>query len=584
MKRILLLILVVILPFLFSCTDNNNVINNYTFKRTLVLISDFEPESELVLGIRGDIRSNFKDVELVYLHSKKFDIYEGAYLFQTAMNYFPSDAYYAIIVDPGTDVYKFYTESGNRKIFAPDNGITTLALDGKEISNTYKFDDLSNFSGFDNIFKVPFATLYRQGIKKMLQNDNPNSFGSPLISPVKLDLVKPEAIGDSVVGQVLYVDNFGNCITNIISNHMSKYAYGDLIEASVNNHKVILKVGEDYGSVPVSLNVTVYDDARRLNLAVNYGNFSSRYGVVAGDKIVIKKAKVKIGVLRYNESDLTGNIIKEMKQELSRLGFIENNNTEYFIGNANSDKSKFPSMIKEMVEKGVDIFVPVSTPASQAALQSVPLDIPILYTYVTSPEFAGLVGKRNLMTGISDATNFEDYLNFVKDLFPNLSKAGRIYNGSEPNSEFAQQELVQLAPFFNLSFSNKNISGTEQIQTAFNSLSNEKITTILIAADNTLNLGMKQLADLSAESKISLIGDSKENVIDGALAAISVDYHELAKVTGSTVFDILLGKNPDTINIIRLRTSSVAINKITASKIGFSFPSSIVQKAEFIIE
>jgi len=577
------LFLVIVLALtLLSCTEEN--ITNYSYKRTLVVMADYEPESDLVLALKGEIRSNFKDVEFVYLQAKKFDIYEASYLLQTAFNYFPSDAYFCITVDPSVGDKKFYTEYQGRKIIAPDNGMLSLLSKNQNLSNSYFIDAVANFPGYSDIEEVPYINLYRQSIKKMLNGDSPNTFGTKVENLKSLDIQEPISNGGVIQGQVLFVDNFGNCVTNITKTQMNGFAVGDFVEITSGNNKLYAKLGNSYDAVPNNLNVMLYDDNSRLNLAVNYNNFSSRYGVTAGAKISIKKKSFNIGILRYNSSDLVNNIITGIKSDLKNNGLLDEGNVNYIIADANSDISKFETLISNMVKDGVDLIVPISTPAAKAAVQYVPANIPIVYTYVTSPEFAGLIGKRKLITGISDATNFNDYLKFVKELFPNITKTGRIYNDSEPNSEFAQSELLKLASFYNINFENETVSSTTLINQAFNNLKSKEIPAILVAADNTLNLGMKDLAKLCSDNSIPLIGDSEENAEDGALAAISVNYDELAKVSGETIFSVILGISPDDIDIVRLPTSLVSINKITASKIKYNFPTSVLNKAKHIVE
>ncbi|HRP01346.1 MAG TPA: SAM-dependent chlorinase/fluorinase [Candidatus Kapabacteria bacterium] len=567
---------------LVSCTEEN--ITNLNYKRTLVLITDFEPSTDLVLSIKGEIRDNFKDVEVVVLHAKKFDIYEGGYLLQSSFNYFPKDAYFCLVVDPGSSTKKFYTEYQGRKIFAPDNGIASLLTKNQNLTNTYYLDDMKNFPNYTNLSEVPYLNQYLMGVKKMLQGDAPNTYGSAAESLVSLDIQEPVNNNGIVSGQILFVDNFGNCVTNITKTQMNGFAVGDFIEIKSLNKTVTSKLANSYNDVPSQTNVLVYDDNLKLTLASSFSNFSEKFSLKAGDKITLSKKNFVVGVLRYNDSELSENIWDGIKVKLKSYGLNEGANISYYVGNANGDVNNFQDIIYDMVNDKVDIIIPISTPASQAAVKYVPTHIPIVYTYVTSPEYAGLIGKRNNITGISDATNFNDYLKFVKEMLPELVVAGRIYNSSEPNSAFAQEEFNKLSSFYNVSLENETITSANQVSQAFNNLKNKDIATIMIAADNTMNLAMKDLAPLCSENSIKLIGDSQENVDDGALAAISVDYDILADISGSTIYSVMLGYNPDDINIIKLPTSHISINKKVANKINYTFPQSVLNKANYVVE
>ncbi len=567
---------------LVSCTEEN--ITNYAYKRTLVLITDHEPSTDVILAIKGDVRANFKDVELVVYQTKKFDTYDAAYLLQTAYNYFPSDAYFCVIADPGNGDKKFYSEYQGRKIIAPDNGITSILTKNQNLKNAFYLDDIKNFPEYSKLEDVPYMTLYRKAVMKMLSGDQPSSYGSPVENLKSLEVQDPVNINGVLSGQVVFVDNFGNCALNITKSLMTGIENGDYIEIKSGNLTINAKVALSYDAVPKNLNVAIFDDSYRINLAVSFGSFSAKYNINAGDKITITKKNFKVGILRYNDSELSSNIMSDIVSTLANYGLNDDKNITYIVENANSDINKFEGLISKMVDAGIDMIVPISTPASQAAVKYVPSNIPIVYTYVTSPEFAGLIGKRGNITGISDGTNFNDYLSFVKELLPTLNKAGRIYNNQEPNSEYAQQELIKLSSFYNLNYETETIASVDNINQAFNNLKNKNIGAILIAADNTMNVGMKQLAQLCSDNSLPLIGDSEENVTDGALAGISVNYNDLAVTSAETIYSVMLGVDPDSIGIKTLPTSDIAINKKTASKINYTFPQSVINRASLIIE
>jgi ABC-type uncharacterized transport system substrate-binding protein len=134
-----------------------------------------------------------------------------------------------------------------------------------------------------------------------------------------------------------------------------------------------------------------------------------------------------------------------MKSRLSESGFSEGTNTVYYERSALGNADDLPELVSEVVNLGIDIMVSVSTPTSQAAVLGTPEDIPIVFTYVTDPNSAGLFDHRKHVTGLSGRINYDQYLSFVKDLFPLMTVAGRIYNSNEANSVYAHQQLSALA-------------------------------------------------------------------------------------------------------------------------------------------
>jgi putative tryptophan/tyrosine transport system substrate-binding protein len=584
MKLSFKLFLVLSITLLINACTESNVTNITGYDKTLVIITDNALESEFMIDIMGSVKKDFPNVEITYIRSKSFDIFEAGYLLSLMSQSYSENTYFAVIVEPGANTERIIFDSGKRMVIAPDNGSSTKIRKLFAPQSIHYIDNLSIFDGqYSNIKDVPFQQFYRESILAMLSGKSLQTFGSVCSNPVEIDIQEPNYDNNIASGQILLVDNFGNCETNLSKQFFSQFQMGDFVEIISEKGSFIAKYGVTYSSVEKNENVVFMSDQGRLTLTANFANISERYGLIAGTLFQVKKAELKVGILRYNSSDLVNNIIAGMKSSLTTKGFLSGQNVQFIEKNALGNVSNFPELIIELIAEGVDIVVPVSTPASQAALQLVPEYLPVVYTYVTSPEFAGLINKRVNTTGLSDATNFDDYLQFVKELKPSLKVAGRIYNPSEPNSAYSQERFNSLGTFYGLTYINATISDVQQISNAFNLLKNDNVEAILIAADNTLNLGLKDLAELCKENKIILIGDSDENVVDGALASISVDYNLLSAATGLTVGNVLLGIPAESIPIKRFPTSVITLNQATAKIIGFNFPDKIINKASKII-
>lgn len=584
MKFFYILTFFAFIIFFNSCTENNTT-NVIGYERTLVIVSDFTLESETILSITGAVKKEHPEVDVQLIKNKNFDIHEAAYWLELSAGLYPENTCFAVIVEPGEAVKKIVFNSGSRMVIAPDNGTSTRFRKKYTHSEIHYIDNPAIFGGnYTNVEEIPTEVFFTEAVLKMLDNAPVSSFGSLCTNPVEITIEEAARSGDVINGQIVLTDNFGNCESNISKNLLTGFELGDILQIQTSTHNFYAKFGTDYSSVAENENTAFINSRGKLEFAVNFGNMSERYSLNAGEIISVKKVKIIAGILRYNSSTLVDNIISDMKTELAAHGFNDDTKITFIEKNAEGDITKFPQLINELIAAGVNIVIPVSTPASQNALQYIPDNIPVVYTYVTSPEFAGLINKRLNATGLSDATNFDDYLKFVKELMPDLKKAGRIYNPSESNSAFSQDRFISLGSFYGLTYDNEEINSADDITTAFNNLKSRNITAILTAADNTVNLGMGTLASMAKLNNIIVIGDSEENTIDGALASISVDYGVLAKATGVTVGNVILGVNPDNIQIQRFPTSVITLNKTTANSIGFTFTQSMLNKAAKVIE
>jgi len=579
------MIYLLLLFVICSCGDEHITNNHIGFNRTFVIITDFDRSSELVLSIEGIVRKEFPNVEFVYIQSRNFDVAQASFVLEQAKRNYPINAIFLAVVEPGANQKKIVFNVGEQTFLVPNNGIASRIFANYNHSEIRYVDNMLMFDGkYNSIDEVSYSEIYLKASRNILSGAPLRHFGSPCNTPENIPVFDAYINGNSIVGQSLYVDNIGNVETNIPISLLNSFEIGSIIKIESSSGKFYAKWTNSFAGVPPGANLALLNHEKRLLLAESFGNLSEKYNVHAGDTIKITLAQIKIGLLRFNSSELVNNIIENTKKQLSNLGFINNTNVTYIELNAEGVTERLPDLVFQLLQSKCDIIIPISTPASKAAVEYVPNSIPLVFTYVTSPEFAGILNKRSKVTGISDATNFDDYLGFVKELFPELTLAARLYNPNEPNSEFAQQRLKSLSRFYELNYYNNEITDVNAIEPAVDVIHNQGINTILVAADNTLNLGMSSLATKAKGFGIRVIGDSRENVEDGALAGVSVDYTRLANETANSVSAVLLGVNADKIPVKYLPTTQVFLNIKTAQSIGFIFSDEIISKASYIVE
>jgi putative ABC transport system substrate-binding protein len=582
-SKFLFVLFIVSLLFQFGCTTENNIVEQPK-SRTLFILTDDNAGSDLMLKITGSVRANYPDVDIQFVQSKLYNIKEAAYFLEEAASSYPAGSYFFGRVDPGSGTKKMVFNTPNGSHFlVPDNGIATRVIKTFKPQNFYYAQDSSIYGG-KNYLELSSADYYVKTIFAMLSGTNESDFGPAVVAPVTYQTLDPYIQNDTIYGEVLFTDNFGNCITNIADTFTKQLAQKDLLKITAGSKSFFTSFGTSYNSVTNGSNVSFVNNTKRIEIAVDNGNISQRYSIAAGTHVAITKGMAKVGLLLYNESSVVTDIVQKSKNELASQGLVEGVNVTYFQKSAHGDNTLLAGLINELINYDVDVIVSVSTPASQAAVNLVPDSIPVIFTYVTDPQSAGIIGKRKHVSGLSDATNFNDYVNFVTQLLPNLKKAGSIYNNTESNSIFAQQQLSSLLDYKNIVFSQSIAVDTFAIPNAYTNLKSQNVEAILIVADNTLSLGMNKLAKLAITDHLPVIGDSYQHASDGALASISVDYDALATSTGDFILSVIRGVDPDNEPIRKFPTNVIAVNKTTANSIGFTFPPDILSKAKYVYQ
>jgi S-adenosylmethionine hydrolase len=144
------------------------------------------------------------------------DIRKAAFFLMTACHFFPRGTVHVAVVDPGVGTKRkaLLVHTTDGFFLGPDNGILSLALNGRKILKTiaianrkYFLNKVSQtFHGRD-IFS-PVAAYVSRGVA-------PAEFGKVVKQIVRIKFPKPKLGKGIVKGEVIQCDAFGNLITNI---------------------------------------------------------------------------------------------------------------------------------------------------------------------------------------------------------------------------------------------------------------------------------------------------------------------------------------------------------------------------------
>ncbi len=256
----------------------------------ITLTSDFGLKDPYVAEIKGVILSlNSKATIVDITHDvEKFNIRMASFMLYSAAQYFPEGTVHLAVVDPevGTIRRPILIESNKSFFVGPDNGILMLAAKSLGMEHVYQLTNpkfmmpivSGTFHGRD-IF-APVAAHLDCGVQ-------PSAFGPEIKDPVQPEFTPTKKEANSVYGEVLHIDSFGNVITNITSQNLDS----NIIETmTVEFLEVTLKVpfGKTYAQVKNFLPIAIIGSHGFLEIALNQGNAAEKFHVKAGDKIVVR--------------------------------------------------------------------------------------------------------------------------------------------------------------------------------------------------------------------------------------------------------------------------------------------------------
>ncbi len=240
---------------------------------TIALITDFGTQDWYAPVMKSVIYSIYKKARIIDIthQIKPQNVAEAGFVLWNAHQWFAEPTVFVVVVDPGVGSSRdiFAVETEKHIIIAPDNGLLDLTISDNKIKKVAVLDNpdfynrhVSNtFHGRD-IF-APVAAHLASGVRL-------KEVGS------KTELAKHESpfiMADDkgfYQGRVLYVDSFGNLITNFRTHHA-------LLNGSIKiNNFLIPQVSKTFSDVQPGEVVAYMGSSGLLEIAIRDGSASKQ--------------------------------------------------------------------------------------------------------------------------------------------------------------------------------------------------------------------------------------------------------------------------------------------------------------------
>jgi S-adenosyl-L-methionine hydrolase (adenosine-forming) len=191
----------------------------------ITLLTDFGDCDYFVASMKGVMLGISPQVRIVDMthHIAPQQVDQAAYVLKSAYRYFPDGTIHVAVVDPGVGSSRrpLLVTTSRYFFLAPDNGLLTdiyqeeLSVEVRQLENRqYRLDsEGATFDGRD-VFAPAAAWLTR--------GQAPGSFGRLVRDFITLPMHDPGWQNQVFVGHIVYVDHFGNLITNITPLHIKE--------------------------------------------------------------------------------------------------------------------------------------------------------------------------------------------------------------------------------------------------------------------------------------------------------------------------------------------------------------------------
>lgn len=255
-------------------------------------MTDFGVGDWFVGTMKGVIKGVVPEAEIIDLSHNILpgDIKGGALTLLFSYRYFPESAVFCCVIDPGVGTEREAIVATDGKYFytAPNNGLLGLVAEKtfgewrcyKIENQKFMLPQLSDtFHGRD-IF-APAAGYLAKGIP-------PAEFGKELKNFISLQLPPPEIKGNKLGGEIIYVDRFGNLITNVDAEKIASFRKGSEVELRIGR-KLISGLRKTFAEVRKGEALMYIGSSGYLEIAINGGNAADELRAKVGTPFFLNK-------------------------------------------------------------------------------------------------------------------------------------------------------------------------------------------------------------------------------------------------------------------------------------------------------
>jgi S-adenosylmethionine hydrolase len=251
----------------------------------LTLTTDFGTDSPYVAAMKGVLLQRNPSARLIDLSHAipPQDVRHAAFFLAGALAYWPTGTLHVLVVDPGvgTDRAILYVEHAGQRLLVPDNGCWTWfhrrrgTPTVRQVTNRrYWLPGVSHtFHGRD-IF-APVAGELSRGL-------DPAELGPLVTEWVRLPWPEPKQEGGVIRGEVLFVDHFGNLITNLPGADLPGWP----VRVEVGGREITRCV-RTYGEAMAGELVVLLSSADLLEVARAQGSAARTLGVGVGTPVTV---------------------------------------------------------------------------------------------------------------------------------------------------------------------------------------------------------------------------------------------------------------------------------------------------------
>jgi putative ABC transport system substrate-binding protein len=297
-----------------------------------------------------------------------------------------------------------------------------------------------------------------------------------------------------------------------------------------------------------------------------------------------------IGFLGGGAPDAFAHVVGAFRQGLYETGFAEGQNVTIEYRWAEGQYDRLPELVAELVGRPVVVIVATGGDVGVRAAKEATTALPIVFTSGSDPVAAGFVSSLNRpggnLTGVSLFVSVLEVkkLDLLRELVPTAAVIGFLLNPNNPRADVDTADMQAAARALGKLLLILKADGEHDFDAVFTNLAQQRVDALVVHTEPFFLSRRDHLVELAARHSIPTIYGLREFAAAGGLISYGTKLSDSYRQVGIYTGKILKGEKPVDLPVVQPTKFEFVINLKTAKALGLEVPSTLLARADEVIE
>jgi len=297
-----------------------------------------------------------------------------------------------------------------------------------------------------------------------------------------------------------------------------------------------------------------------------------------------------VGYLDPGAREPNGDLVSAFRRGLAETGYVEGQNVTIEYRWADAQYDRLPELATDLIIRNVAVIAATNGVPTALAAKAATTTIPIVFFVGVDPVAFKIVESLNRpganitgVTGLGTELG-PKRLEMLHALRPAATLFAVLVNPSNVAAVTQSRDVQMAASALGLRLEVLHASTDRDLEAAFAALAHMGVGGVVIGADGFMNSRINQIAALGLRHSIPTIYQYRGFVAAGGLMSYGGSITDSYRLVGGYVGRVLKGEKPGGLPVQQASKVELFMNLKTAKALGLDVPTTLLARADEVIE